>query len=570
MKLKLYLVVLVLFFEGKLCDLFPFDDPFFESEPVEPVGPVATIPTLGQVRGSQMTSQAGRSFYAFRGIPYAKPPVGDLRFSDPLPVDPWLGETLDVTREGPTCIQYNTLVQFILGKEDCLKLNIYTHDLDFANSTRAVMVWIHGGSWFMSSGNGGLTDIYGPRYLLDRDIVLVTINYRLGPFGFLTTEDAEAPGNYGLLDQSMALRWIRDHIRYFGGNPDAVTIFGESSGAASVQHHLLSPHSKGLFHRAIAQSGSALNPWSIEKSVGEYSRLLAKDLDCLSSNSSEVLSCLRNKPARELAIFRKKIEVFKIIPIAFGPRIDTERELPFIPDEPKNLIEQKQINEVPLIMGLNENEGAFTIAMLLSNNGTLLRNFNEDPLKYLRSLSGVEFTKNGDQVFNRIVEQYFTPNKTFENQLTELEQMISDYAFFKGIDDAVHLFSKFSDQPTYYYLFGHRGQLSVTSLLGLSPDLNLGVSHTDELYFMFTNDFLPRLNSTNDITVSKLLLDLWTTFAQDGVPQSDLVNGGWCPIEVDQTQYLKIDAEYPAMMNQSMPFHDRLAFWNQDFNPSTV
>ncbi len=115
--------------------------------------------------------------------------------------------------------------------------------------------------------------------------------------------------------------------------------------------------------------------------------------------------------------------------------------------------------------------------------------------------------------------------------------MISDYAFFKGIDDAVHLFSKFSDQPTYYYLFGHRGQLSVTSLLGLSPDLNLGknncrfkfkkkkmsalrkfkgVSHTDELYFMFTNDFLPRLNSTNDIKVSKLLIDLWTTFAQDG------------------------------------------------------
>ncbi|KZS20997.1 Liver carboxylesterase 1 [Daphnia magna] len=558
-----FLLCVFFLFRATRCDLLPSHDHSRQ--------PIVTIPPLGQVRGSEMTSEAGRLFYAFRGIPYAKPPLGELRFSDPLPAEPWLDQILDATREGPTCIQYNTFLRFIQGVEDCLKLNIYTHDLNVTKTLRAVMVWIHGGSWFMSSGNGGFTDIYGPRYFLDRDIVLVTINYRLGPLGFLSTEDAEAPGNYGLLDQSMALRWVNENIRFFGGNPDLVTIFGESSGGASVHHHLFAPHSKGLFHRAIAQSGSALNPWSIEKSVGTYTRMLAKDLDCQSLNSGELLACLRSKPARALAIFRKKIEVLRIVPIAFGPRIDRERKLPFISDDPRKLIEQNRINSVPLITGLNENEGAFVVALLLANNGSLMQNFTEDPLKYLRYIAGVQFTEDSDKIVNRIIDRYFVRNVTFKNQLTQLEQMISDCAFFKGIDDSVHLLTKFSDHPTYYYMYGHQGQLSLPSLLGLPSTFDFGAGHTDELYLMFTNDFLPRMNATGDFKVSKILIDLWTTFAQDGVPQSDLVIGGWTSMKEGETRYLRIDAEHPSMVNQSMPFHDRLVFWNEEFNsPNTA
>lgn len=160
-----------------------------------------------------------------------------------------------------------------------------------------VMVWLHGGGFSFGSGNSFL---YGPDYLVAEDIVLVTLNYRLGPLGFLTA-GPDAPGNQGLKDQVLALKWVRDNIAAFGGDPNQVTIFGESAGASSVQLLLLSSQAKGLFHRAISQSGSALNPWSMSASSSQRAARLAANLGYVGANKTEdILDFLRRVPAMKL------------------------------------------------------------------------------------------------------------------------------------------------------------------------------------------------------------------------------------------------------------------------------
>nr|CAH0100418.1 unnamed protein product [Daphnia galeata] len=510
--------------------------------------PIVTIPALGQVRGSKMISSSGRNFFAFRGVPYAKPPIEELRFKDPQPVDPWFGQILHAGRDESPCIQFNGMIQMFMGVEDCLTLNIYTHNFD-SDNPRPVMVYIHPGSFFFGNG-GAKTDLAGPAYFLDRNVVLVTIQYRLGLFGFLSTEDSQAPGNYGLLDQTMALKWVRDHIDSFGGNPNSVTLFGCSAGGVSVQYHLLSPHSQGLFHRAISQSGTALNHWAMKKNVGSYAKQLAKYLNCPQSNSNELLACLRKKPADQLVRFQKKIGIMQVFPVGFGPRVDIERESPFLPAEPIKLMESKQIYPVPVIIGTTRNEGGGMIR-LLSNNGKLLKEFVEDPAKYFRYMIGMEddVEHGSDNTLNEILNRYLNIGKLSQpNQFNQLGDIFTDYLFHQEIDRSAQLLSKSSEQPIYFYLFNHSFHFSMNQIMQLSPEIDLGAVHGAELLMTFSNMFFPPLRSLKDLKVSNMVLDLWTSFARDGVPRSDLIPGEWIPTTESQTRYLRIEAEYPALL----------------------
>lgn len=216
--------------------------------------PTVTI-TGGQIRGA-LLDQGGA---VFKGIPYAQPPVGDLRWREPMPVKPWTG-VRDATEFGAICAQKPSVIFPKAGeisKEDCLFLNVWTPEWP-SRSPKPVMVWIPGGGNFAGGSSEGVFD---GEHLARRGVVLVTLNYRLGPFGFfahpaLTRESRHrASGNQGILDQIAALRWVRDNISRFGGNPNNVTIFGESAGSLDVSVLMTSPLSKGLFRRVIGQSG---------------------------------------------------------------------------------------------------------------------------------------------------------------------------------------------------------------------------------------------------------------------------------------------------------------------------
>ncbi|NXI30481.1 SASB hydrolase, partial [Sterrhoptilus dennistouni] len=220
----------------------------------------------GRVRGYQFqVDTAERTVNVFLGLPFAKPPVGSLRFSEPQPPEPWEG-VRDATSYPPMCLQDKVLGQYFSDiitnrkekvplqvSEDCLYLNVYTPVSTGKQEKLPVLVWIHGGGLV----SGAASSYDGSALAAFDNVVVVAIQYRLGVAGYFSTGDEHARGNWGYLDQVAALRWIQENIIHFGGDPGSVTIFGESAGGISVSALVLSPLAKGLFHRAISESGTA-------------------------------------------------------------------------------------------------------------------------------------------------------------------------------------------------------------------------------------------------------------------------------------------------------------------------
>ncbi|NXY84530.1 SASB hydrolase, partial [Alcedo cyanopectus] len=224
------------------------------------------VTKYGRVQGYQFkVDVAERTVNVFLGIPFAKPPVGPLRFSEPQPPEPWKG-VRDATSYPPMCLQDKVQGQFISDltdnrkekvllqvSEDCLYLNVYTPS-STENEKLPVFVWIHGGGLVL----GAASSYDGSALAAFDNVVVVTIQYRLGIVGYFSTGDKHARGNWGYLDQVAALQWIQENIIHFGGDPLSVTIAGESAGGVSVSALVLSPLAKGLFHKAISESGTAV------------------------------------------------------------------------------------------------------------------------------------------------------------------------------------------------------------------------------------------------------------------------------------------------------------------------
>jgi carboxylesterase type B len=241
---------------------------------------------------------ANKTINVFKGIPFAEPPVGPLRFRPPVAKEPWNG-AYNATYYRDACVQDPT--QEVTNgsvSEDCLHLNIFAPKPAMPGGA-AVMVWIHGGGFVIGSG----LSYYPSPLVAAGDVIVVTINYRLNAFGFLSTGDAASPGNVGMMDQVLALEWIKENIGAFGGDNNNITIFGESAGSASVNFHLLSERSKGLFNRAMMQSGTMLSPWAFTNDR-DFTRKQAFDigekLGCSTSDSQALMDCMRDKDASDL------------------------------------------------------------------------------------------------------------------------------------------------------------------------------------------------------------------------------------------------------------------------------
>ncbi|XP_069694783.1 uncharacterized protein [Periplaneta americana] len=510
----------------------------------------------GALRGRHLTSRKGRQFASFEGIPFAKPPVGDLRFRDPQPPDKWKG-VLDATKPVPKCTQRNVYrkEKLVAGQEDCLFINVYTpyvkgpHLLD-------VMVYVHGGGWIAGSGVQ-----HHPHYLLDEDVVLVTFNYRLGPLGFLSTGDAVCPGNNGLKDQVAALRWVRDNIAAFGGNSGSVTIFGESAGGASVHYLMLSPMSRGLFHRAISQSGTALCSWSFAPNGSSTSMAekLGGLFNCPTQNSSELVSCLRSKDAIDITATDKAFMEWSIDPlIPFKPVLEVGDDA-FLPAAPSQLIQNAA--DVPWMTGVNSQEGAFPVSRLMGED--LIDDFLTE---FERLAPMMLFYREGsprkDEITKRIREFYFKESIAHDN-VTALVDMFTDGWFLHGADRAVELHSAEASAPVYYYYFTYRGSNTFTTIFG-DASRDYGVSHADDLIYLFpTESIFPGTQLTEeDNKMIDVMTSLWTNFARTGKPTSSSFHGvEWPSISSPENkEYLQIGVEGLEVKHGLL--RERIDFWN--------
>ena len=379
-----------------------------------PRPPPIAYPPVGPIRGFVNENQDGTISSNFLGIPYARPPVGVLRFRRPQPHPSW-EDMLDATQWMDSCIQDYEMMRVILPDdvyrdwilsqtygEDCLQLNVfYPGDFIDRDETErlAVMVWIHGGGFLTGSARFALYD--GEILARETGTLVVSIDYRLAIFGFMSMEDSEYTGNMGLYDQRLALQWVKDNIRAFGGDPDAVTIFGESAGGMSVSAHMVSPGSRDLFHRAIGQSGALSNiqPPSLDWTHVAREALLTK-ADCHSDDVETSMNCLRDIPADRL--LNISIEVRNEVAVPITIRADGE----FIPLDYLQRIGNGDVNRVPSIWGTNPLE---------SNN--FLLPFGGDPLNEGLDVAQTQatldlvssFYNNPELVRDELISYYF-PN----------------------------------------------------------------------------------------------------------------------------------------------------------------
>ncbi|MHA2400408.1 MAG: carboxylesterase/lipase family protein [Promethearchaeota archaeon] len=445
----------------------------------------------GKVRG-----YSRRGVIKFKGIPYAASPVGDLRFKPPAPVKSWDG-VLDSLNFGPICPQPPPQIesQYVRNlsqdEADCLTLNIWTKGID--NNNRPVMVWIHGGGF--TGGSGAGSD--GARLALRGDVVVVNINYRLGPLGFLYMPDvSDTATNVGMLDMIAALRWVKENISRFGGNPENVTIFGCSAGGFAVTTLLAMPSAKGLFHRAIPQSGAA-HKYSYDPKTGleNYDDLIHK----LGIKKGDIEK-LRKVP------FEKLIEHMKRPPwrvkgvVTWGPVVDKD----ILPIHPIEAIKKGYAKDIDLLTGSTLDE--FKLWMSISTEPI---DFEEEKLpgKVRRIM---KFMDQDETKTTQMIEIYKQQRKTPRDIL---DAMRTDYEFRIP---AIRLAEAQSEHQsnTYMYLFSWKSPYR---------EGKFGAMHGLEVCFIFNTLWdrdLPMIARKTEETqeLSEKIMDAWIAFARTGNP----------------------------------------------------
>ncbi|XP_003247261.1 esterase E4 isoform X1 [Acyrthosiphon pisum] len=489
--------------------------------------------------GVEHTLISGRPLYAFLGVPYASPPVYKNRFKEPQPVTPWMG-VWNATIAGSGCIGLDYITFSVVGREDCLYLNVYTPKLPqeglISGGLMNVVVYIHGGAFQYGSSIG-----YGPHYLLDsEDIVYVSINYRLGPLGFASTGDDLLPGNNGLKDQVAALKWVQRNIAAFGGNHDSVTIAGMSAGGASVHYHALSPMSEGLFHRGIAESGSAFCAWALAENTIQKTKELAESLGCPTYYSKDTVKCLRSRPELAIADSLKNFLPWRYNPFApFGPTVETGGTEQFLTDLPENL----PIQNVPLLFSFTKDEGLFPGAQFISDEEILVdmeSNWNE----ILPFILDYNYTISDESLRSEIAQKiktfYFGNNKVSVNTKNEVVKMLTDRLYQEPVARAARYSASINTSPIYFYEFGYRGKYSLSDKYSTSgSSQGMGVSHGDDTMYVVKTRYGNPHDNVEDAKLIPVMVNMWSSFVKTGVPDvgSSVV---WSPVSKNPSDPLKL------------------------------
>lgn len=495
----------------------------------------------GQLEG-EVVGDARR----FLGIPYAEPPLGELRFAAPVKVAPW-SQVRDATEFGGRCAQ-PTSVNTGAGtdNEDCLYLNVWTPN-PAPSEPLPVLFWIHGGG----NQNGATSDLVpvigerpfydGQSFAENHDVVVVSVNYRLGPLGYMAhpalRAEGSPSGNQGLLDQRLAMQWVRDNVAAFGGDPNEVTIFGESAGARNVCYHVVSPGSRGLFRRAISQSGDCLGRAATQAEAEAQNAAFVQAVGC--DDAEDELACLRELPAGAL-IIDEELEGGAPSPVPggsaygggrsrwdFRPVVDGE----VVPDQPRAMLEAGDVEAIPYIMGTNSEEGA-------------LSHLTAPPVtteaEYLQALER-RFGAFADEV------AALYPASAFESPNAALIRVSTDFRYACAVQEFAERASA-AGLTVYAYNFD-----MPYAIPGLDV---LGAAHAAELSYVFAS--LPGdLLTPEQQAVSELMQRYWSRFAHASDPNAADAPE-WTEFDAETGDRLNIDAE-PEMVDAFRA--ERCAVW---------
>ncbi|XP_049827157.1 venom carboxylesterase-6-like [Schistocerca gregaria] len=433
------------------------------------LAPVVNV-EQGKVAGSTMLSRRGKRFFAYLGIPYAEPPLWDLRFQVAQKPDNW-DDVFNATKEGSPCPQLNAEGKYI-GNEDCLYINIFTHLVpddgdvnDIIRVMRDVIVVIHDGGF--TTGSGSLSR-FSPEHLMDHNVVLVTFNYRLGPLGFLAAGDMSLPGNVGLKDQSMALRWVLRNGPMFGGNPHSVTLLGVEAGAASAHYHMFTHLSFRKFARSVSLSGTALSPWAHVSTAEARRRAfrLGELVECPPEQLQDgqgLRQCLSKKRAKYLV--RKAAKVLDGFGRPAWPFVPvTEpflgRNISFVPQPVTDMVQalgrRKLQDQLPWLIGTTSHEG-LQQALAILDSPELTSQLNEDPGKFLPKYLGMVIEGGEDRataIGHRIWDFYMQGAALDQSTVGRLVDMIGDYQTLYGVSQSIELHTNHTETPMFVYNFG--------------------------------------------------------------------------------------------------------------------
>ncbi|CAL7942012.1 unnamed protein product [Xylocopa violacea] len=556
---------------------------------------------FGTVWGICSRSARGRLVTHYLGLPYAEPPVGDLRFRSPRPWSRAWTEVYNATINRNMCVQLNQNGD-IVGSEDCLYLNIFVPDVSEKpeeNSGLPVMVYVHGDKY--SSGSSNSRNL-PPDYLMNQDVILVTINYRLNILGFLSTGSEANPGNYGLKDVIMALQWIQENIASFDGDPGNVTLWGHDSGASMVHALALNDRTERLFNRYILQSGNALCPWAI--STRSWARRVAlhvanwlgclpqktkdeeneetesnatttspevtietedrdaEDEDYTEEDEQSIMRCLREADVKKLGKMLQHYKSWKQKPCCvFALTIEEESTDAVVTFHPLNAIKTSRFRDIPFIMGVTRDDGL----MKMSDNAVFAKELINNFKTYLPySLEYYQLISNATMFVDAIEEFYFPGNRCL-SEGENVTEMVSDALFLWPAYQTLKYQSEKMNSSAYFYLFDYEG--TFTSTFSSGDTAYYGVAHADDLNYL-----IPILNKKHkdqmlhntetDITMINIMTEMWTSFAASGVPKAWRIPS-W-PDYKESHEFLRFGVGRNSdVVVEDAFFPERMAFWEE-------
>lgn len=492
----------------------------------------------GMVEGQNIRLGFRRHMDVFRGIPFADIPG---RFEKPKRHPGWDG-VLKAKEYRKRCLQVNLVQTDTRGSEDCLYLNIWVPHGSQVSSNLPVMVWIYGGGFLVGGSMGAnFLDnyLYSGQEIADRgNVIVVTLGYRVGALGFLSTGDSDLPGNYGLWDQHAAIAWVHRNIRSFGGDPNNITLFGESAGGASVSFQTLTPHNKGLIRRAISQSGVALCPWGIIKNPRRIAEEVALKVNC--PTDSRMASCLKmTDPVVLTMAGTLSMQSSPDHPLVENLILSGVVDGDFLPDEPHNLFHNAA--EIDYIAGVNDMDGHLFTSLDVPTVNSMLVDTPIDDMKRLLASYTKDKGKAGlDQAYNTYTSDWGTkPNR--ETIKKTVVAIGTDYIFLVPTQAALYLHaSKATTGRTYSYLFSEPNRMG--GLVTPYPSW-MGADHADDLQYVFGKPFSTPLGYwPRHRDLSGYMIAYWTNFAKTGDPnKGDLsVPATWPQFKSDGHQYLEI------------------------------